>query len=76
MKHIALYNLEQHVVECVEEYEGDALVDDGTNAAKHNAWRLDVECHGRGTLAGEWKVYQGDVPFSWEIVTPKEAPSA
>ena len=29
---------------------------------------LYLECAGRGTLNGEWKVYAGDVPFSWEAV--------
>ena len=33
---------------------------------------LGLECVGRGLLNGEWKVYAGDAPFSWEAITPHE----
>lgn len=37
---------------------------------------LGLECVGRGLLNGEWKVYTGDVPFTWEAVTPPEVVNA
>lgn len=46
-------------------------------APEFHAWRLSVECTGRGSLEGAWQVYKGTVPFSWDIVAPpKEAQSA
>lgn len=65
MVHIAIYNEELHEVEFEEAYADDELTDVGENAAEHNAWRLEQECIGRGTMHGEWKVYKGAEPFSW-----------
>jgi hypothetical protein len=73
MVHLAIYNLDKHVVEHKEKYADDETTDDGYNAADHNQWRLAMECLGRGTIGGEWRVYRGAVAFDWKHVEPKEA---
>lgn len=35
------------------------------NLAEQRARVLGLECVGRGTLNGEWKVYAKDEPFDW-----------
>lgn len=65
MIHIAIYNETLHAVEFEETYLEDELTDFGQPAGDHNAWRLEQECIGRGTLNGTWLVYNGDKPFSW-----------
>ena len=80
MKHLAIYNATSEVVEFEESIDetatvpvmamikgkevktGEVLEIDQRRAALHN------ECLGRGTIDGEWKVYEGDNPFSWEAV--------
>lgn len=37
---------------------------------EHRREVLQSECGLRGLLNGEWKVYTGDVPFTWESVAP------
>lgn len=37
---------------------------------------LEKESLCRGSLNGAWMVYTGDVPFTWDAVTPQEVPNA
>ena len=95
MKHLAIYNLTTHEVDCIESYAGDEredvcnlrhLYDDDGMPYEEEVkvgeiilWeaardRLGRECINRGSLNGAWVVYNRDVPFTWELVTPKPAP--
>lgn len=87
LKHFAIYNTTTHEyddpgnvgpiddIETEEVYilvNGEQKKDGTTNLAELRKKALESECIGRGTLNGEWKVYTGDVPFTWEAVTPPE----
>lgn len=76
MIHIALYNIEKHLVEAKASFEPDAEVElpggASMNAADYEVWRLGIEIANRGTINGEWRIYRGDSAFSWTAVTPVE----
>lgn len=77
MKYLAIYNKKEELVEfeeVIDETEilplmalvdgkdtkiGEVLLIDQRRAALTN------ECIGRGTLDGEWQLYEGKLAFSW-----------
>lgn len=87
LKHFSIYNETIHEVEDpgnvgpIDETEteevyilvnGEPRKDGTTNLAELRKRALESECVGRGLLNGEWRVYTGNVPFTWEAVTPPD----
>ena len=65
--YIAIYNLDKHFVEGIEEY---------TDEKKYRTrlQQFDLQCQCYGYHLG-YKIYDStEAPFSWEAVTPVEEP--
>lgn len=81
MTYLAIYSLSAQKVEGEKEIQDGAVVKDDVEIAPGDEYmendplvdydykRYAGDCRCRG---GDWKVYKGDVPFDWELVTPKE----
>lgn len=81
MTYLAIYSISDHIVECEKEMQDGATVKDDVKIAPGDEYMADlplvdydynryaIDCRCRG---GDWKVYKGDIPFDWELVTPKE----
>lgn len=81
MTFLAIYSLSAQKVECEKEIQDGAVVKDEVRIAEGDEYMADIplidydyaryegdaRCRG-----GDWKVYKGDVPFDWNLVTPKE----
>lgn len=79
--YLAIYSLSAKTVELEKKIKDGAVVKDEVRIAEGDEYlaeiplidydyaRFEGECRCRG---GDWKVYKGDVPFAWELVTHKE----
>lgn len=87
LKHFAIYNTTTHEVEDpgnvgpIDDASTEKVYNlfDGVekevgeiNLAQQRELVLVRECVGRGTLGGDWKVYVGESPFTWEAVEPQK----
>jgi hypothetical protein len=77
MKCLAIYNKQKELVEfeeTIDETEGLPLMAlvEGKDTKIGEVLLIDQrrtalmnECIGRGTLEGEWRLYEGELAFSW-----------
>lgn len=80
-KHLAIYSIEAHEVVAEKKIKASAKVKDEVKIAEGDEHIADLplfdydlaryhdDVRGRG---GDWAVYSGDAPFSWDKVIPKE----